>query len=77
MNSQRRKSIREALNLIDKARSILEDAANDESESVSNLPENLQDSEKAEQMETNVYIIEEYASSLECTEEIEEMLETA
>lgn len=73
MNNIRRKSVKEALNLIEKAREILEEVKDEEQEAYDNLPESLQCGERGEQMQENIDNIEDYLSYLEETENLEEM----
>lgn len=46
MNKQRRIRVKDALELIDRARGILEEVRDEEQESFDNLPEGLQEGEK-------------------------------
>lgn len=73
MNNARRKSVAEALELIEKARNILEEVKDEEQEAYDNLPESLQYGERGERMQENVDTIEEYLSYLEETDSLEEM----
>lgn len=73
MNNMRRKNVMEALELIEKARNILEEVKDEEQEAYNNLPESLQYGERGEQMQENVDAIEEYLSYLEETDSLEEM----
>ena len=50
MNYQRRKRLRVACSLLEEASSIVEDVRDEEQDSLDNMPENLQDSERAERM---------------------------
>lgn len=63
MNAERRKKISEAQDLMNKAKEILSDAANEEGEAYENLAENLQESEKGQR-------------SLEYSEKLQEMADT-
>ncbi len=51
--------------MVGSARDILEDSMNDEEISLENLPENLSYSEKAEQMEDAIDILDEAISHLD------------
>lgn len=73
MNNMRRKNVMEALELIEKARNILEEVKDEEQAAYNNLPESLQYGERGEQMQENVDTIEEYLSYLEETDSLEEM----
>lgn len=73
MNNQRRKQIQKALNLLAEAKDILEEVMNAEQEAFDNLPEGLQCSEKGEQMEDNIYNLEEFIDFLGDTDTLETM----
>ena len=64
MNKTRRKSLRTAVLYIDKAIDIINDAKYDEQDCIDNTPENLQNSERYEAMESAVDNLEEAADSL-------------
>ena len=64
MNNPRRTEIAKAVKLIDEANTILADVSADESFAFDNMPENLQDSDRASTMEDNVDKLEEACSSL-------------
>lgn len=51
MNNSRRKEIESALELLEKAKDILESCAADERESFDNLPDGLQQAERGQAME--------------------------
>lgn len=74
MNNCRRKRIREALDLIEAAKSILDDVHDEEYDAFCNLPESLQGSERGESMEENIYNLELFLDGLE-TDMLEVMLE--
>lgn len=61
MNKQRRKLIAEAVELLEQAKEIINQAATEEQEAYDNMPESLQYAERGEQMS-------EYISTLETTE---------
>lgn len=65
MNNSRRKDISIAAALIERARAMLEDAANAEQDAFDNMPESLQDSEKGQTMEEVIGVLEEAAQGLE------------
>jgi len=76
MNDRRRMRLREAIKLINKAADIVSDVSDEEGDSLDNMPENLQDSEKYDRMENNVDaldLIEE--SLLDINERIEDVIE--
>lgn len=51
MNKPRRKKLQEALNLLEQARTIIEECADEEQEAFDNLPESIQYGEQGEKME--------------------------
>jgi hypothetical protein len=51
MNEERRKTLKEAIGLIDQAKNILEDAQTDEQEAFDNMPEGMQNGEKGEKVQ--------------------------
>lgn len=73
MNKQRRIRVKDALELIDRARGILEEVMDEEQESFDNLPEGLQEGEKGERMQENIDALEEFLDNLEETDDLEEM----
>ncbi len=73
MNKLRRKRIAEAIELMERAREILETVAEEEQEAFDNMPESLQSSERGETMEENIYAIEEVLDGLD-TDGLEEIV---
>lgn len=82
MNDARRKELDKAIDLLDEARTIIEDCKDDEQDALDNLPEGLQDDERAEilqkklEMQGAIYSMEEadnYIDSL--VEAIEDAME--
>lgn len=65
MNKQRREGIQKAINFLLEAQGIVENASSDESDARDNLPENLQDSDRAYEMDDNVDHLDDAASSIE------------
>jgi len=65
MNNSRRKDISVAAALIERARMLLEDAANAEQDAFDNMPESLQESEKGQTMEETIGVLEGAAQGLE------------
>lgn len=65
MNNQRRKRLKEAVDLIERATAVIEEIKDEEQEALENLPENLQESERAENMQECVDLLEEIQSDLE------------
>lgn len=72
MNATRRKSISEAMKLIQKARGILETAKNEEEEVYDNLSPEMQFSSKGERIGDNVDTLD---SILDLIDEISEMVD--
>ena len=73
MNKDRRKRIAEALTLIEEAGDILTEVRDEENEAYESLPEGIMNSERGEQMASNVDEIDEYIGYIESTESLEEM----
>ena len=74
MNNQRRKTLKEAIELIEQATAVIEEVKNQEENALDNLPENLQDSERAENMQECIDLLEEVQNDLESRcEEISEL----
>lgn len=65
MNKDRRRRIARAIALMDQAREILEDVSREELEAFDNMPENLQCSERGEQMEEYIDTIDEAIDNLD------------
>lgn len=59
MNEKRRKALREAVDHLDRASSIVQDCASDEQEAHDNLPETIQWTERGERMEEAISAMEE------------------
>lgn len=79
MNKQRRKKLTQALEYLQKAYSIIEEAQSEEDEAKDNLPESLQSSERYYDMEQCVDDLQEVLDSLDNAESYlsEYCLETA
>ena len=73
MNNERRKKIQKALSLMEQAKDILEEVKEEEQDAFDNLPEGIQGSERGEQMEDNIYNLEEFIDLLSDTDTIETM----
>lgn len=74
MNNQRRKRLKDAIKLLEQARSIIDSVRDEEEESYDNLPEGLQDSEKGGTMLDNMDVLEEQGESIgEIISELEEV----
>lgn len=65
MNKDRRKYIDEAIASMDHAKSILENARDEEQEFFDNMPENMQGGEKCQAAETAISSLEDAISSIE------------
>ena len=74
MNEKRRKSLREALSLLGRAASIVDQVYDQEVDAVENYPENLQGTETYESMEDAVDNLDEAAEKIE---EAKEYIERA
>lgn len=72
MNKQRREAIRNAMGYIDQARYLISGAKDGEEEAFDSFPENLQASQRGEQMESNIESMDEI---LEYISDIEELVE--
>ncbi len=70
MNAIRRKQLQKALELISEARSIIEEVRDEEENAYDNMPEGIQDSERGEAMQDNIYSLEEVMDTLEEEETI-------
>ena len=65
MNKIRRKTLEQISAKLDEARCMLEEVMTDEQDAFDNMHENLQCSERGEQMEEYIYNMEEGVSNLE------------
>lgn len=72
MNANRRKQLQRAIELLDEAKTIIDSCRDEEQEYVDSMPENLQNSEKAEkanevvsQLDEVIYAIEENVTVIE------------
>lgn len=65
MNKQRRKMLAEAIDLIMRANEIIEICKSEEEESLENLPEGIQCSDRGEQMEEYIDQMDECFGDLE------------
>lgn len=59
MNRERRTTLKKATEYLDRAIDLISGARDDEQTSLDNLPENLQDSERSETMESAIESLEE------------------
>lgn len=74
MNAQRRKKIQKVLDLVTEARSLLEEALEEEQDAFDNMPESLQATDRGEAMEEYISTMEDAVSSLEEVEGLEDVL---
>ena len=65
MNAQRRKDIAKAIELLEEARAIIDNAAEEEREAYDNIPDYLNSSDRALKLEENADSLEEVSSELE------------
>lgn len=65
MNNYRRKELKKAIDLLDEARFIIEQIAEEERDAFDNLPESLRYSERGEAMEDFANRLDDVAYSLE------------
>ena len=77
MNKQRRKLIASALSYLENALDIIETAKDEEEECYYNLPDGIQESERGEQMENFISMLEDIFDSLESAQDqINEIIES-
>jgi galactokinase len=65
MNNERRKSIQKAMELLDEAKALLEEARDEEQEYYDNMPETLQSGEKGDKAQSAVSCLDDAISVLE------------
>lgn len=65
MNNVRRKRLREAIELLEQAKWIIDEVKEEEQEYFDNMPEGIQTSERGEQMEEIIYNLEEHFDNIE------------
>lgn len=65
MNAVRRKELKRALEMLYEAGSIIEECKDEENDALDNLPDGIANSERGEQMESNVFTMDEVVNSLE------------
>ena len=65
MNKARKKMIKDGYDLIMQAKSLIDTAIEEEQEAFDNLPESLQLSERGEEMEANVELLQECSDNLD------------
>lgn len=59
MNKKRREKVTDAFELVRKVQELLQEVKEEEQEALDNLPDSLRDSEKGEQMQEYVELLEE------------------
>ena len=69
MNERRRSSLKRALSMLASASAMVDQAAEEEQESMDNLPENLQGSVQYEKMEDAVSLLESAIEDIESASE--------
>ena len=74
MNKNRRQSLRNAIKLLTDASTLIESVCDDEEDALSNTPENLQNTERYENMENAVDCLNEASDKLD---EVMECIEQA
>lgn len=65
MNKNRRKRLAEAKELLEQAFSIIEEVKDEEQEAYDNIPENLQSSERSEDIEEYIDKLEDMCTNFE------------
>ena len=65
MNNFRRKEIQRAIELLEEAKSIIDNCLDDEQEALDNMPESLQQSERCMRMQECVDNLENTSSSID------------
>lgn len=65
MNANRRKEIQRAVDMLEEAKSILENCRDEEQDALDNMPESLQESERGQKMEEYIDQLDNAISSVE------------
>lgn len=65
MNERRRKRLNRAINLLNQARDLVDAVRDEESDAMSNMPENFQDTERYEKMENAVDNLDEAIDNID------------
>lgn len=65
MNKQRRKDIAKAIELLEQAKSILEESAQEEQDCFDNMPEGLQCSDNGQKIEENATALQDMVDSIQ------------
>ena len=74
MNKHRRSEIKSAVELLDRAKEMLDDVRDDEEFAFDSLPDNFQNSERGETMQENIDSIDE---AVEKIDEAKDLIEEA
>lgn len=69
MNDRRRKSLKQALSMLESASQIINMVAEEEQDCLDNMPENLQGSERYEKMEDVVSLLESATEDIDTASE--------
>lgn len=69
MNDRRRKSLKQALSMLESASQIINMVAEEEQDCLDNMPENLQGSERYEKMEDVVSLLESATEDIDAASE--------
>ena len=69
MNNRRRKALKDAHYLLERASEVISKVLDEEQDAVDNMPENLQSSEKYERMETAIDKLEEAVEQIDSVKE--------
>ena len=75
MNKARRKELAKAVELIERAREIIEVVKDEEQDAFDNLPESLQSSERGERMEECISALEDFFDEVD-TDDLVEIIES-
>ena len=59
MNKDRRKKLEKAFEMIEQAKSILQEVKDEEQDAFNNLPENFQNGERGEEMQNYIEMLDE------------------
>ena len=65
MNNERRKMLRDAMSALAEVRAVIEQAASEEQDYLDNMPENMQDSDKAQRADEIASELTDIASEME------------
>lgn len=69
MNDTRRKKLSAVSGLLDRAIDIIDSVAEEEQDSLDNMPENFQDTERSEKMENAIALLESAVDQIEDAKE--------